>query len=1076
MNSAMDSDSKPSVSAPKFPVQNWDRYEFIELLGEGSMGRVYKAIDSRLKRVVALKFLRGDDPELATRLLQEARAQASIEHDHVCKIFEVGEVQEKPFIAMQYIAGRTLKEAYPSLSTSEKAALISQAAEAVHEAHRLKLIHRDIKPSNILVESKDGRLRGYVVDFGLVRQPDGAALTMTGEVLGTPSYMAPEQAGGASRNVDPRTDVYALGATLYELLANRPPFKEGTPLETLKKVLEQDPLPLRRIDPSISKDLETIVMKCLQKEPGRRYPTAFGMAEDLRRYLAGEPILARPAGLLYRISKKARKNRTLTVSLTVSVFVVLVLGLLAVYSWWTAAERARLAQQFGQQVEKIDGILRIAYMLPLHDVTKETEIVRNRMQQIRVQMDRVGRNADGPGNYALGRGYLALKHYEKAMEHLEKAWSLHYREPEVAYALGLALGELYRQQLEATERITNPLVREVQKQNVEKQYRDIALTYLKYGRQVETENPIYVQALLKFYEKRWQESSQLAAEARKKTAWLYEAMIVEGNAYMAMAAEKRTTGDYPAALQNLKKAQTKYNEAVRIAGSDPLTYEHLCRLGAIMMSIENDIGENPESIYSSSKEDCGKALTANPRSAEAYANLSYLNGYWGEYLANNGQDSLGAYRQAISDSSKALKLKSDWTFPYMNLGYAYQGLADGDINQGKDPTAHFQESIKNYQAAIKINPNDAQSYTGLGYSYGRLGLNALNNGMDPRPFLRESTKYFQRALFLVPKEARFLANIGAAYAMTGSYGMDHGADPRTDVTSGLEYFDRALSKNPNLSPIHINKGFIYFDRGRYSLMHGQDPSPHIKDALQSYEDAERANPHFFYVEHARSRTRMVLVEYFVETGQDPRSEIVRVLESAEAGIRLNPAFAELYETAGYACIRHARYLVETKVSPVGVLEKADNYLSLSLKNDPLAYTSHLRRGELELVRARWLMQTRKSPDLAFNKAESSLRTAIRMNSNNFRNFVALANCYRLRAEWSLIQGRTPLSEIEQGMDAAEKVIVINPDLAEGFALQGFFYLRKSGQMEKAKELLKKALSSNGNLNHEYQRYLLEIEG
>lgn len=202
------------------------RYEQVEYVGQGGMAKVYKAYDATLRRTVALKFLLGESPELSERLLNEARAQARIEHENVCKIYEAGETDGKLYIAMQYIHGKTLRKLAPEISLEQKIRIVAQTAEAVHAAHRVGLIHRDLKPANILVErSQEGDLTPYVVDFGLARGPEAGGLTKTGTVMGSPWYMSPEQAKGNVSQLDRRSDVYSLGATLYEVLAGKPPFE-----------------------------------------------------------------------------------------------------------------------------------------------------------------------------------------------------------------------------------------------------------------------------------------------------------------------------------------------------------------------------------------------------------------------------------------------------------------------------------------------------------------------------------------------------------------------------------------------------------------------------------------------------------------------------------------------------------------------------------------------------------------------------------------------------------------------------------------------------------------------------------
>jgi serine/threonine-protein kinase len=199
--------------APVFPVAHWDRYQAVRLLGQGGMGKVFLARDLRLDRDVAIKFVRGGEPTLVHRLISEARAQARVSHERVCKVYEVGEIEGEVYIAMQYIDGRSLDALAAELGVEQKALVVRDAALGVHEAHRAGLIHRDLKPSNVIVErAEDGALKAYVMDFGLARSFQGDP-TETGAVLGTPAFMSPEQARGEGSRLDRRTDVYSLGAS-----------------------------------------------------------------------------------------------------------------------------------------------------------------------------------------------------------------------------------------------------------------------------------------------------------------------------------------------------------------------------------------------------------------------------------------------------------------------------------------------------------------------------------------------------------------------------------------------------------------------------------------------------------------------------------------------------------------------------------------------------------------------------------------------------------------------------------------------------------------------------------------------
>jgi formylglycine-generating enzyme required for sulfatase activity/predicted Ser/Thr protein kinase len=324
-----------------------DRYELGDRLGQGGMGIVYRAFDKVLSRTVAIKLLREEDPLTTERFLREARAQAKVEHEHICHIYEVGTLSGRPFIAMQYVAGEPLGAARGQMSLEEKVRVVRDAALAVHAAHRVGLIHRDLKPSNILVEHTAAGWRPYVMDFGIAREASANALTMTGQVMGTPQYMSPEQALGRTAEIDRRTDVYALGATLYELLTQKPPFTGATAAEVLLKVIEGDPSPPRARVPGLPADLEAVVLRCLRKEPQERYDSARAFADDLGRYLAGEPVEARRTGLWYRIRKRARRNKALTVAVAVGVLATSSVG--GVSRFITVRDRnARVASLFDE--------------------------------------------------------------------------------------------------------------------------------------------------------------------------------------------------------------------------------------------------------------------------------------------------------------------------------------------------------------------------------------------------------------------------------------------------------------------------------------------------------------------------------------------------------------------------------------------------------------------------------------------------------------------------------------------------------------------------------------------------------
>ncbi len=286
-------------------------YDVLGTLGRGAMGVVYKARQRGLNRLVALKMILSGDHAAEAELIRfqaEAEAVALLQHPNIVQIYDVGEEQGLPFFSLEFVDGTSLdkKAAGTPMVPREAAALVEKLARAMQYAHENGIVHRDLKPANVLL-TQDGTPK--IGDFGLAKKIDeDAGQTRTGTVLGTPSYMAPEQAEGRLKDVGPLSDVYSLGAILYELLTGRPPFKGSSILDTLNQLRTMEPVPPIQFQPGVPRDLETIALKCLQKDPARRYADSAALAEDLRRFLAGEPILARPVGRAERLWRWCKRN------------------------------------------------------------------------------------------------------------------------------------------------------------------------------------------------------------------------------------------------------------------------------------------------------------------------------------------------------------------------------------------------------------------------------------------------------------------------------------------------------------------------------------------------------------------------------------------------------------------------------------------------------------------------------------------------------------------------------------------------------------------------------------------------
>ncbi len=447
------------------PMERIGDYAIIAVLGRGEMGVVYKARDPNLNRVVAIKMMiegRYGDPEQRERFRSEAQAIARLRHPNIIAIHAIDEHEGWPYLSLEYADGGNLARrlAERPMAPRDAARLLETLARAVHVAHLAGVVHRDLKPSNVLLTAEGVP---KVADFGLAKLVDsGSDRTLSGQVVGTPSYMAPEQAEGQSKRVGPGADIYALGAVLYHALTGRPPFLGESALETIRMATSTEAVPPRRLRPDVPRDLETICLKCLAREASKRYGTALALADDLQRYLDGRPIAARPVGPIGRVARWRRRNPWVA-GLSAAVLLSMVLGTVA--NWVQAIRATRAEHETRKQRDRAETEAKIARAVQeflQKDMLAQASVYNHRLRpdpdiKVRTILDQAAAKV-GDGfldqplveasiRLTVGELYYQLGLYPQALVHLHPALLLRRRllgndHPDTLLAMS-ALGGVY---------------------------------------------------------------------------------------------------------------------------------------------------------------------------------------------------------------------------------------------------------------------------------------------------------------------------------------------------------------------------------------------------------------------------------------------------------------------------------------------------------------------------------------------------------------------------------------------------------------------------------------------------------
>jgi len=605
-------------------------------IAAGATGRVVRVFDAERGEEIALKLLHRDDPDWVQRMLREAEVQMRLDHPHVCRVHGTGRMGEQPWIAMQLVDGPPLDEAAAGLPDRDKAALLAQVADAVHHAHQHGVVHRDLKPSNILVERRDGRLHAVVVDFGLVRVVDAPELTRTGQLLGTPGYMAPEQATAAA-TVDGRADVFSLGVIAFELLAGRRPFEGESAAEVLLQTLRREPPSLRQLCPRLDPALVRIVRQCLETDPDWRYADAAALRDDLVAFSEGRQVQAARDTRWRRFRRFARRHPWRAGLGATAALLALALLAASAFSVLYARQQSSAAQRYMEFAAGIEHTIRLESMKPAHDTAPVRAELRARVAAFAAELPRRGPAALRTGRLALGRALLALGDADAAQAHLVAAVAAGEDSQPLHAALGRVLMMQYFDALQHTSAIGDAALRQAAVEDLDRRHRTLAREHLHAASRDPGPQGRQMAALLTYLDGDAAAAEAALLDTAGDLAWPVDALLLAGELAATDALRVSLGGDPVAALDRWRDALARFREAGDIARSHAGAAMLECRIGGALATALRHGAAVEEQEWRTAIAACDRAIALDSSNAEAHAGKALAHADLGLLLRSRGQ-------------------------------------------------------------------------------------------------------------------------------------------------------------------------------------------------------------------------------------------------------------------------------------------------------------------------------------------------------------------------------------------------------------------------------------------------------
>ncbi len=857
------------------PARRLAEFILVVPLGRGGAGEVWKAWDTLLGRWVALK--RPTLPTVSGKALErfrrEAAAVARLNHPNIVPVHRVGRDRDRPYMVFQYIQGKTFEEERPDVT--EAPGLIRTVALAVHHAHEQGIVHRDLKPGNLM---RDAQGKVWILDFGLAFLEEGAeALTAAGAVIGTPSYMSPEQARGEPSAKSPLTDVYSLGATLYFLSTGQPPFEATAIADLIQRVAHEEPPPPRVRNPHVVPDLETVILKAMSRDPAARYPTAAALAEDLGRLEAEEPVRARPVGRPERVLRALRRRPAVA-------FLILSLlaGGLALGALWRGYRRER---------ESALATIRETARVSLEAVLQLRRNGQNSgMRAFLPPLERAYRDARerapdlGEPDYQMGRMRRALLDEDRALEHQERALE---RDPGFGpahYERGVLLsrkyGLRYRRALETLKSLQPGRTRPFDREELDRTDPELPRLRTVILSDISQADEVAGKGILAFYQEQWTEARALLEVALKKDPSREELWSARAGTAAAEALQRR---DPEEKLRLWREAEELYTRALeRDRGYVP----HYLGRGEIRLQrakLSRQFGRDPLEDFARAEEDFSVGLSLEPDFGEAWLRRGETRGARAIHEAEAGREPFAHHDAAEEDLGRAIAMDPASAEAWMRRGLVRTNRAVFKEERKQDGRADYDAADLDFGEALRRDPGYASAWQWRGIGRANRAQAANRRNQDPLKDLDLALEDLAQALRLRPEAPGVFLWIGIARGWKAQALRKAGGDETPGDASAEEAYGRAIELDPDYADAYFWRGLL---RARTSRAPGEDLEARIRDAEKDFSEVIRINPMHWDARVHRATLRSDRADR--RGGEAARADYAGAAQDLREAIRINP--------------------------------------------------------------------------------------------------------------------------------------------------------------------------------------------